>query len=199
MYHDSTGIYIWRQGKEQAPARRRGAKSQEMEFTKLIRDVPDFPQKGIVFKDITPLLKDPKAFGDVVGRLAKHYKTKKVDGVVAIEARGFIIGAPLALALGTAFVPVRKKGKLPHKTIAFEYALEYGTATVEVHRDGVLPGKRFLIVDDVLATGGTALAAKALVEKLGGTVAGLAVLIELGFLKGRERLPGVDVFSLVTY
>lgn len=170
-----------------------------MEITKFIRDVPDFPQKGIVFKDITPLLKNPKAFRDVVGRLATHYKTRKIDGVVAIEARGFIIGAPLALELGVAFIPVRKKGKLPHKTISIEYALEYGTATIEMHRDGVLPGKRLLIVDDVLATGGTALAAKSLIEKLGGKVAGLAVLIELGFLNGREKLPGVDVFSLVKY
>jgi adenine phosphoribosyltransferase len=170
-----------------------------MQFTKFIRDVPDFPKKGIVFKDITPLLQDPKAFSAAIHGVARHYKAKKVDSVVAIEARGFIIGAPLAVQLGAAFVPVRKKGKLPYKTVSVEYALEYGTAAVEMHRDGVHPGKRALIVDDVLATGGTAVAARSLVEQLGGKVAGLAVLIELGFLKGREKLPGLDVFSLVKY
>jgi len=199
MYHDTTGIAIWRQGKEQAPARRPGLDTHEMEFTKYIRDVPDFPKKGIVFKDITPLLQDPAVFSSAIRGFARHYKGKKIDSVVAIEARGFIIGAPLALELGAPFVPVRKKGKLPHKTASVEYALEYGTAAVEIHRDGVPPGKRVLIVDDVLATGGTALAAKSLIEQLGGHVAGLAVLIELGFLNGREKLAGVDVFSLVRY
>lgn len=170
-----------------------------IDIKRYIRDVPDFPTKGILFRDITPLLKEPKAFSYTISELANHYKKQKVDSVVAIEARGFMLGAPLALELGVPFIPVRKKGKLPYKTVSVEYALEYGTATVEVHRDCLAAGSRALIVDDVLATGGTAAAAKTLIEKCGGKVAGLAVLIELEFLKGRAKLPGVDVFTLIKY
>ena len=170
-----------------------------MDLKKLIRDVPDFPQPGVGFKDITPLLQDPVAFGYVLDLLTDHYREQRVEDVVAIEARGFIFGAPLALRLGAAFVPVRKKGKLPHKTVGIEYGLEYGTATVEVHEDGVLPGHRVLVVDDVLATGGTAAGARDLVERLDGHVIGLAVLVELEFLGGREKLPGTDVFSIIRY
>ena len=170
-----------------------------MDLTKSIRDVPDFPQPGIVFKDITPLLQDPAAFGYAIDAFVQHYKGLGIQDVVAIESRGFIFGAPLALRLGVGFVPIRKKGKLPRKTIGMDYGLEYGKESIELHEDGVLPGKRVLIVDDVLATGGTAMAAKGLVEKLGGIVAGLGFLIELEFLKGRDKLPGADVFSLIRY
>lgn len=170
-----------------------------MDLKTWIRDVPDFPQPGVIFKDITPLLQDPAAFRHALDALTRHYQGHRVDTVVAIEARGFIFGAPLALDLGASFVPVRKKGKLPSKVIGVEYGLEYGTERVELHEDGVLPGKRVLIVDDVLATGGTMAAAKTLVERLGGHVVGLAVLIELGALNGRAKLPGVELFSVLRY
>jgi adenine phosphoribosyltransferase len=165
----------------------------------LIRDVPDFPQKGVLFKDITPLLADPIAFSTVIDLLVVHFGRGNVDKVVGIEARGFIIASPVAYHFGAGFVPVRKKDKLPWKTEAAEYALEYGTATLEVHTDAVRPGERVLIVDDVLATGGTAKATADLVERIGGKVVGLAFLIELGFLKGRDRLEGYDRFTLLEY
>jgi adenine phosphoribosyltransferase len=165
----------------------------------LIRDVPDFPQQGIVFKDITPLLADPIAFSTVIDLLVVHFGRGSVDKVVGIEARGFIIASPVAYHSGAGFVPVRKKDKLPWRTEAAEYQLEYGTATLEVHTDAVLPGERVLIVDDVLATGGTAKATADLIERIGGKVVGLAFLIELGFLKGRDRLQGYDLFTLINY
>ena len=165
----------------------------------LIRDIPDFPQPGIVFKDITPLLADDAAFSSVIDLIVVHYGRGAVDKVVGIEARGFILASPVAYHFGAGFVPVRKAGKLPWNTQRQEYALEYGTATLEVHTDAIAPGERVLIVDDVLATGGTAQATAALVEGLGGKVIGIATLIELGFLNGRERLPAYDLFSLITY
>jgi adenine phosphoribosyltransferase len=165
----------------------------------LIRDVPDFPQEGIVFKDITPVLSDPIAFSTLIDLIVVHFGRGNVDKVVGIEARGFILASPVAYHFGAGFVPVRKEGKLPSATVAQEYELEYGTATLEIHRDAVRTGERVLIVDDVLATGGTARAAASLVEQIGGTVCGIACLIELGFLKGREKLPGHELFTLIHY
>jgi adenine phosphoribosyltransferase len=165
----------------------------------LIRDVPDFPQKGIVFKDITPVLADPIAFSTLIDLIVVHFGRGNVDKVVGIEARGFILASPVAYHFGAGFVPVRKQGKLPSETVAEEYSLEYGTATLEIHVDGVRPGERVLIVDDVLATGGTANATASLVERIGGKVCGIACLIELDFLKGREQIPGHELFTLIHY
>ena len=165
----------------------------------LIRDVPDFPQPGIVFKDITPLLADENAFSSIIDLIVVHYGRGNIDKVVGIEARGFILASPVAYHFGAGFVPVRKSGKLPWQTEREEYALEYGTATLEIHQDAIRPGERVLIVDDVLATGGTARATAGLVERLGGKVVGIACLIELGFLKGRDVLEGYDFLSLITY
>jgi adenine phosphoribosyltransferase len=165
----------------------------------LIRDVPDFPEPGIVFKDITPVLADPIAFSTIIDLIVVHFGRGNVDKVVGIEARGFILGAPVAYHFGAGVIPVRKKGKLPHDTLAEEYALEYGTAALEIHRDAVQPGERILIVDDVLATGGTARAAASLVERVGGKVCGIATLIELDFLHGRDKLQGHDLFTLIHY
>jgi len=162
----------------------------------LIRDIPDYPQPGVVFKDITPLLGDGPAFAQVIGGLAATYPD--ADKVAGIEARGFILAAPVACRLGAGFVPVRKKGKLPAATFSEDYQLEYGTATIEVHQDAFSPGERVLIVDDVLATGGTAHATADLVQRAGATVAGIAVLIELSFLSGRDKLPGLPVTALLT-
>jgi adenine phosphoribosyltransferase len=161
-----------------------------------IRDVPDYPQPGVVFKDITPLLGEPAAFTAVVDALAGA--SGPVDKVAGIEARGFILAAPVAYRTAAGFVPVRKKGKLPSATFAQEYKLEYGTATLEVHQDAFQPGERVLIVDDVLATGGTARATATLVERCGAEVAGIAVLMELSFLGGRSALSGLDVRALLT-
>jgi len=160
-----------------------------------IRDVPDYPQPGIVFKDITPLLGDGAAFGAVVSALADGHG--RIDKVVGIEARGFIFAAPVACCLRAGLVPVRKQGKLPAKVNSETYQLEYGTATVEVHTDAFEPGDRVLIVDDVLATGGTAAATAELVHRCGATVAGIVVLLELGFLNGRAKLAGLPVRSLL--
>jgi adenine phosphoribosyltransferase len=165
----------------------------------LIRDVPDFPQPGIVFKDITPLLADENAFSSVIDLIVVHYGRGNIDKVVGIEARGFILASPIAYHFGAGFVPVRKEGKLPWESEREEYQLEYGTAVLEIHRDAIRPGERVLIVDDVLATGGTALATARLVERLGGKVMGIACLIELSFLRGREKLRDYDLFSLLTY
>jgi len=165
----------------------------------LIRDVPDFPEPGIVYKDITPVLADPIAFSTIIDLIVVHFGRGNVDKVVAIEARGFILGAPVAYHFGAGVIPVRKAGKLPHETVDESYTLEYGTASLEIHRDAVAPGERVLIVDDVLATGGTAKAAASLVERIGGKVCGIACLIELGFLEGRSKLGGYDVFSLISY
>ena len=160
-----------------------------------VRDVPDYPQAGVLFKDITPLLGDADAFGDVVEAMAAIFGP--VDKVVGIEARGFILAAPVAYQTGAGFVPVRKKGKLPSATFAQEYQLEYGSATLEVHQDAFQPGDRVLIVDDVLATGGTALATASLVRQCDAEVAGISVLMELSFLNGRSVLSGLDIRSLL--
>ena len=165
----------------------------------LVRDVPDFPQPGIVFKDITPLLADEIAFSTVIDLIVVHFGRGNVDKVVGIEARGFILASPVAYHFGAGFVPVRKKDKLPWETESEGYELEYGSATLEIHRDGVDSGERVLIVDDVLATGGTARATARLVERIGGKVVGIAFLIELGFLKGRQKLDGYDLFTLISY
>ena len=164
-------------------------------ITAHVRDIPDYPQPGVLFKDITPLLGDAGAFGDVVEAMAASYGP--VDKVVGIEARGFILAAPVAYEIRAGFVPVRKKGKLPSATFAQEYDLEYGSATLEVHQDAFLPGERVLIVDDVLATGGTARATAALIHRAGAHVVGVAVLMELSFLKGREIIPDLEVRSLL--
>jgi len=164
-----------------------------------IRDVQDFPQQGVLFKDITPMLQDGLAFRAAIDRLAAHYAGAGIQTVVGVESRGFIFGAPLAYQLNCGFVPVRKFGKLPNETMSVEYALEYGTNVVEIHKDAIKPGERVLIVDDLLATGGTVSAAIELVEKLGGHIAGIAFLVELIFLKGREQLKGHDVFALIKY
>ena len=165
----------------------------------LMREVPDFPKPGINFIDITPVLLNPQAFGEVIGAFADYANQVKPDVIVGIESRGFVLGAPLAVAMGKGFVPVRKIGKLPYKTVQCEYALEYGTAAVEMHCDAVKPGDRVLIVDDLLATGGTAAAAIHLVEELGGQVVGIVFLIELSFLNGRSQLQGYDIKSFITY
>jgi adenine phosphoribosyltransferase len=164
-----------------------------------IRDIPDFPKPGIVFKDITPLLADPVALSTVIDELVVALGRGTADKVVGIEARGFIVAAPVAYHMAAGFVPVRKAGKLPGETVSQTYALEYGTETLEIHTDAIAPGERVVIVDDVLATGGTAEATAALVERVGGTVTGMAFLVELGFLGGRTRLAGRDLVSLVIY
>lgn len=164
-----------------------------------IRDVPDFPKPGIIFKDITPLLGDSALFLDVCALLTAPFVRSEISHVVAIESRGFILGGPVANALGAGFVPVRKPGKLPAKTIREEYALEYGTDALEMHVDALSPSARVLVVDDVLATGGTAAAACRLVEKAGATIVGCAFLIELSFLAGRQRLGGRRIEAIIAY
>lgn len=173
--------------------------SEPMHLEDWIRDIPDFPQGGILFKDITPLLQDGAAFHTAMERMAAHYAGAGIEVVVGVESRGFIFGSTLAYMLNCGFVPVRKFGKLPYSTVSVEYALEYGTNVVEMHTDAIRPGQRVLIVDDLLATGGTVSAAMELVEKLGGHIAGIAFLVELTFLKGREQLKGHDVFALIKY
>jgi adenine phosphoribosyltransferase len=165
----------------------------------LIRNVPDFPVPGILFRDITPLLRDPVAFRYALDLLADHWRGTSLDLVAGVESRGFIVGAPVAERLGVGFIPVRKPGKLPWAKEREEYQLEYGTAAVEMHADAVEPGQRVLIVDDLLATGGTANAVRSLVEKKGGQVAGFCFLIELCGLRGREKLAGYPVFSLIKF
>ncbi|MFN0092158.1 MAG: adenine phosphoribosyltransferase [Acidimicrobiales bacterium] len=165
----------------------------------LVRDIPDFPQPGVLFKDITPLLVEPAAFAAVIDALADHAAELRVDRVVGIEARGFVLAAPVAYRLGVGFVPLRKPGKLPHRTASVSYGLEYGADALEVHLDAAAAGHRVLLVDDVLATGGTAAAAVELLTGLGATVAAATFLIELAFLKGRARLEGQHVRALLTY
>jgi len=165
----------------------------------LIRDIADFPKPGIIFKDITPVLQNPAAFQEVIDRFTEYAMERQPDVIVGIESRGFIFGAPVALSTASSFIPVRKIGKLPYATIREEYALEYGTNTVEMHSDSISAGQRVLIIDDLLATGGTAKAAATLIEKLGGRVVGYSFLIELAFLAGRKKLRGFDVQSLITY
>jgi adenine phosphoribosyltransferase len=164
-----------------------------------VRDIPDFPQPGVVFKDITPLLADDAAFAWTVDALAGHFSNRSIDKVLGIEARGFIIGAPVAYRCRAGFVPVRKGGKLPWQVEKQEYVLEYGTDLLEVHRDALSPGERALIIDDVMATGGTASATARLVERLGARVVGLGFIVELGFLGGRGKLEGFDAVSLINY
>jgi len=166
---------------------------------KVIRDVPDFPKKGIVFKDITPLLNNNKAFKQTVDKLSSHFKNKKIHRVVSKESRGFIFGSAVAYKLNCGFVPVRKKGKLPYETISITYNLEYGQDTLEIHKDAIRQGENVLIVDDVLATGGTAKSVAEIVEKLGGKIVGLAFIIELSFLKPRQKLKGYKIYSLIKY
>jgi adenine phosphoribosyltransferase len=169
------------------------------DLKKLIREIPDFPKPGILFYDITTLLKDPCGFRAVIDALKCHYRDARVDTVLGIEARGFIFAPALAYALGAGFVPVRKPKKLPAECVRVDYDLEYGTDSLEMHKDAIAEGHRVLIVDDLLATGGTARAAAKIVESVGGSVAGIGFVIELTFLKGRERLAGFDVFSLLQY
>lgn len=171
----------------------------ELLAQRLIRDVKDFPKEGIVFKDINPVMEDAAAFQEVIDRMLDYARSRQVDVIAGIEARGFMFGAPLALALNVGFVPVRKLGKLPGETMRAEYELEYGTNTVEMQKGAVKPGQRVLIVDDLLATGGTAAAAAVLIDKLGGDVAGMVFMVELGFLNGRETLQGFDLHSLIEF
>ena len=170
-----------------------------MDLTKYIRDIPDFPKPGILFKDITPLLADPDAFQDAIDRITEHYRKLPVDAVAAVEAHGFLFAAPLALTLHKPLVPLRKPGKLPFHTHALRYDLEYGSAELHVHTDAVANGARVLLVDDLLATGGTMKAGCQLVEKAGGRVVGCAFLVELTFLEGRAKLQPHEVFSLIRY
>jgi adenine phosphoribosyltransferase len=164
-----------------------------------IRTIPDFPKKGIMFKDITPILQDPKAFNYVIDRFMDHYKGKPINAVACAESRGFIFGAMLAYKLSIPFIPLRKPGKLPYKTLRQDFTTEYSTDAFEVHIDAINKGDNVLIIDDLLATGGTAKASIDLIEKLGGVVSGIAFVIELSFLKGRGKLEGYDVFSLADY
>jgi adenine phosphoribosyltransferase len=170
-----------------------------MRLEDFIRDIPDFPKKGIIFKDITTLLKEPKAFKEVHDLIVERYKDKKIDKVIGIESRGFIFGSVVAYLLGCGFVPARKPGKLPYKTIREDYELEYGSNTLELHVDAVEEGENILIIDDLLATGGTALATAKLVEKLKGNIVGIEFLIELEFLKGIDKLKGYNVNSFIKY
>ncbi len=170
-----------------------------MELAQSIRNIPDFPVQGILFRDITTLLKDPDAFQEAIDSLLDRYLDEDIDVVAAIEARGLIFGAPLAYELAAGFVPIRKPGKLPAETISASYTLEYGTNTLEMHKDAIEPGQRVLLVDDLVATGGSAKAAAELIERLGGEVVGIVFLIELTDLKGVEQLEGYDVFSLIKF
>ena len=164
-----------------------------------IRDIPDFPKPGILFKDITPLLSDAEAFRETIDLLGDRYQDKSIESVACVEARGFLFGSALACRLGTGIIPVRKPGKLPYKTHQATYQLEYGTDSLEVHQDAIQPGQRILVIDDLLATGGTTEATAGLITHLGGEVVELAFLIELAFLEGRNRLKGYNVFSLIQY
>ena len=169
------------------------------ELRDCVRDIKDFPKPGVTFKDITPLLSNTDAFRSTIDLIVGHFDGQHIDRVLGVEARGFIIAAPVAYKFGAAFIPVRKAGKLPWEIERVEYELEYGSDLLEIHRDAIAPGDRVVIVDDVLATGGTAAATVRLVEKLGGLVVGLAFVIDLAFLNGREKVAGYDVLSLITY
>lgn len=169
------------------------------DFSQFIREIPDFPKAGIIFKDITPLLGNPTAFHKATDEFARRYKSEAIDAVVGIDARGFIFAAALAYRLGAAFVPIRKSGKLPFDKYEVTYDLEYGSDTVAIHRDAFPKGSKVLICDDLLATGGTLAASVNLIEKLEGNIVGIAILIELTELKGREQVPDYDIFSLIKY
>jgi adenine phosphoribosyltransferase len=170
-----------------------------MDLAKYIRDIPDFPKPGILFKDITPLLAEPEAFRQAIERMQQHYRGRQIDAVAAAEARGFLFAAPLALLMDRPLVPLRKPGKLPYRTHALQYDLEYGSAELQVHIDGVAAGAHVLLVDDLLATGGTMQAGCRLIAKAGGKVAGCAFLVELTLLKGRDKLQPHEVFSLIQF
>jgi adenine phosphoribosyltransferase len=170
-----------------------------MDLTAYIRDVPDFPKPGVLFKDIMPLVANPEAFAFAVNQMCAHAAPRQVDAIAAAEARGFLFAAPMALQMQKPLIPLRKPGKLPGATRSYKYDLEYGSAELHVHADAIRPGARVLLVDDVLATGGTMAAACKLVEEVGGVVAGCAFLMELAFLNGRAPLAGRDVFTLLTY
>ena len=165
----------------------------------LIRDIPDFPKEGIIFKDITPVLQSPAGLKEVVNKFSEHYANQKVDVIVGAEARGFLFGPAVAINLNAGFVPVRKPGKLPYETASMTYDLEYGADTLEIHKDAVKAGDNVLMMDDLLATGGTMAASCELVESLGGKIMGCAFLIELCFLNGKEKLGEYDIFSLIQY
>ena len=173
--------------------------STEPKLSDYIRSIPDFPKPGILFRDITPLLAAPAAFGRAIAEMADHFRHAKIDAIAAAEARGFIFAGPLALELNAALVPVRKPGKLPYETLSFTYDLEYGTDTLEIHTDAIAPGANVLLVDDLLATGGTIEACCRMVEKAGGKVAGCAFLVELVGLEGAKRIAKYDTLSLIKY
>ncbi len=170
-----------------------------MELARLVRSIPDFPVKGILFRDITTLIRDGEAFQEAIDTMVEHYIDSEIDVVAGVEARGWIFGAPLAYELGAGFVPIRKPSKLPAEKISVSYALEYGENTLEVHKDAITPGTKVLLIDDLLATGGSACAAAQLVEKLGGTVVSMGFLIELVDLHGRDKLKDYDVFSMIQF
>jgi adenine phosphoribosyltransferase len=170
-----------------------------MNLANYIRDIPDFPKPGILFKDITPLLNEPPAFQDAIDRFTDHFQHTPIDAIAAAEARGFLFAAPLALVMRKPLVPLRKPGKLPYRTHRLQYDLEYGSAELQIHIDGLTPGAKVLLIDDLLATGGTLAAACQLIAKAGGTVVSCAVLVELMFLQGRERLRPHDVFSILQF
>ena len=174
-----------------------------MEIKKLVRNIPDYPKKGIIFRDITTLIKDPEGFKHVIDKLVDRYSRERTDfdTIAGIESRGFIIGGALSYCLNKGFIPIRKKGKLPAETISHEYELEYGTDTVEIHRDAINEGDRVLIVDDLLATGGTAMAAVSLIEKLGGTVTELAFIVDLPDLMGSKKVieSGYDIYTMIEF
>lgn len=174
-------------------------KEPDLDLKQYIRSIPDFPKPGILFRDITPLLSAPQAFQHSIRLFAEHFRNSRPTAIIAAESRGFIFGAPLALELGISFVPVRKPGKLPFETRRFQYDLEYGTDSLEMHTDALPEGSRVLLMDDLLATGGTIEACKRLSEESGATVVGCGFLVELTFLNGRDRLKGCDVFSLIQY
>ena len=175
----------------------KNAKVAKIALKDFIRDVPDFPKKGIVFKDITPLLGSYQALGETIAQLCEPFRNKGIDTVVGIESRGFIFGSLVAQELQAGFVPIRKRGKLPYKTVSVSYDLEYGTDTIEIHSDAVAKGAKVLLIDDLLATGGTIAAACQLVEKVGGHVEGIAFVVELCFLNGRQKIAGHNVHSLI--
>ncbi len=170
-----------------------------MDLKSKIRDIKDFPKEGIIFKDITTVLKDKEAFRYCIDKMAEQFENKDVDIIVGPEARGFLVGAPIAYKIGAGFVPVRKPGKLPAETISYEYELEYGTDSLEIHKDSIEPGTKVVIVDDLLATGGTILSTIKLIEQLGGEIVGVSFFIELEFLNGRDVLKGYDISSLVKF
>ena len=170
-----------------------------MDLTRYIRDIPDFPKPGILFKDITPLLAEPAAFAEAIRRFSDHYRTRRIDAIAAVEARGFLFAAPLALQLQKPLIPLRKPGKLPYRTYSLKYELEYGAAELHMHIDSIARGAQVLMIDDLLATGGTMVAGARLIEHAGGEVVSCAFLVELQFLAGREKLQPREVYSLIEY